>query len=272
MFTITVNSAPEAGLDGEATLCSFEGNTLDLNTLLSGHDAGGTWSEVTGSGQFSALGVFDATDLPSGVYVFKYTVAGTTPCAADEANFEVTLVDLPVANFSFTPGSVFTDDPEVTFTNSSSFSTHYEWTFGDGSPISTEENPVHVFPGIAGIYEIQLLAMNDLGCADSLKAYLKVKENVLFFIPNTFTPDGDAFNETFKPVFQAGYDPYDFHMTIYNRYGEIVFETYDASSGWNGTYGSQGMANEGVYTWQIEFKELNTDRRQQHSGHITILK
>lgn len=271
-FTITINKAPNAGLDGMAELCSAKGVTIDLNTLLSGHDGGGTWSEITGSGQFSAMGIFKADNLPAGVYRFKYRVAGIAPCAADEAIFEVVLVDLPVANFIATPVSVFTDDTEVSFTNTSLNSTHYAWNFGDGSLENFLENPIHELPAVAGTYGVKLRAMNDLGCADSVTILVYVKENVLFYIPNSFTPDGDVFNETFKPVFVAGYDPYDFHLKIYNRYGEIVFESYDASAGWDGTYGAKGLVIQGVYTWLIEFKELNTDRRQQHSGHITVLK
>ena len=86
------------------------------------------------------------------------------------------------------------------------------------------------------------------------------------------TPDGDLFNETFQPVFTAGYDKYDYHLTIFNRWGEIVFESYDADKGWNGAYGDGGLVQDGVYIWQIEFAETMSDKLHVHRGHVTVLK
>ncbi len=107
----------------------------------------------------------------------------------------------------------------------------YVWDFGDGTPTSELEDPIHNYPAVAGIHDITLMATNHLGCSDTIEAHIKVKEIVLFFIPNTFTPDGKAMNDKFKPVFEAGFDPYNFHMIVYNRYVEIVYESYDASAG-----------------------------------------
>lgn len=263
-----------AGLDNSIETCSAPGNTVDLNTLLDGNDPGGVWEEITSTdGAFNAVtGVLDVSDLDLGTYVYHYVSAVSGPCESDIAIFTVIVGPGPTASFTFSPGSVFTDDTEVTFTNTSSGATSYEWDFGDGSPFSTEENPIHTYPAVAGIYEITLSVENELGCTDNLSAFIKVKDIVIFYIPNTFTPDGDAANDVFRPVFEAGFDPYNFHMTIYNRYGEIVFESYDATAAWDGTYGNQGLVDEGIYTWSIEFKELDNDRIQQHKGHVTVLK
>ena len=91
-------------------------------------------------------------------------------------------------------------------------------------------------------------------------------------MPNTFTPDGDDYNDEFKPIMTAGYDIYDYHLTIFNRWGEIVFESYNAAYGWDGTYGGQGIVEDGTYVWQIEFGETMSDKRHKHRGHVTILK
>ena len=97
------------------------------------------------------------------------------------------------------------------------------------------------------------------------------KDDVLFYVPNAFTPDNDDFNPTFQPVFTAGYDPYDFELLIYNRWGEVIFESHDASVGWDGTYGGKLVA-QGTYTWKIEFKTLYTDERISVDGHVNLLK
>ena len=61
-------------------------------------------------------------------------------------------------------------------------------------------------------------------------------------------------------------------MTVFNRWGEIMFESHNALNGWNGTYGDQGLVDEGVFIWQLEFKETMSDKRHTHRGHVTVLK
>ena len=65
---------------------------------------------------------------------------------------------------------------------------------------------------------------------------------------------------------------YDYHFTIFNRWGEIVWESYNPAYGWNGTYGNQGLVEDGVYIWQLEFGETMSDKKHRHRGHVTILK
>lgn len=273
-ITIEVFAPLTAGADGSIEVCSAPGVSVDLNDLLDGNDAGGSWTEITFTdGDFNpGTGVLDVSDLDLGYYVFNYVSLPSGPCDPDVAVFTVTVGPGPMANFVFSPGSVFTDDTEVTFTNTSTDASIYTWNFGDGTPTSAVEDPIHSYPAIAGVYDITLVATNDLGCSDTIETHIKVKDIVLFYIPNTFTPDGNAMNDKFRPVFESGFDPYNFHMVVYNRFGEIVYESYDANAGWDGSYGNQGIIQDGVYTWSIEFKELDNDRIQQHKGHVTIIK
>jgi trimeric autotransporter adhesin len=89
--TFTVNSQVTAGNDNLTNpICNTSGSTIDLNTLLSGNNATGTWAETTASGQFNTTtGVFNASGLTAGTYNFTYTVAGSAPCPNDVANFSV---------------------------------------------------------------------------------------------------------------------------------------------------------------------------------------
>ena len=90
---------------------------------------------------------------------------------------------------------------------------------------------------------------------------------------NSFTPDEDNFNPIFKPVFTAGYDPYNFSMYIYNRWGQLVFESHDPQVGWDGKYGKDGVVVvESVYTWKIDYKLKGIDKRQFVTGHVNLLK
>ena len=83
---------------------------------------------------------------------------------------------------------------------------------------------------------------------------------------------GNSVNKEFKPTLCEGLDIYDYHMTIYNRWGEIVFETYHFDQGWKGDYSDRGIVEEGIYIWQAEFGEVGSDKRYQLQGHITLLK
>ncbi|MCG8577317.1 MAG: PKD domain-containing protein [Flavobacteriales bacterium] len=185
----------------------------------------------------------------------------------------VAVMPTPVAEFSFSPQVITIEDPRVFFTNNSQMASTYSWDFGDGSPISSEIDPENTYPEVPGQYLVELDAYSEGGiCHDSTTQLVIVEDVIIFYVPNVFTPDGDEFNETFQPKFLSGYDPYDFHMTIYNRWGEIIFETYNASYGWNGTYGDRGLVDDGTYIWDIEFKETMSDKSHRHRGHVTILK
>jgi gliding motility-associated-like protein len=96
---------------------------------------------------------------------------------------------------------------------------------------------------------------------------------VVYWVPNTFTPDGDQHNQSFKPVFFSGYDPYEFAMYIFDRWGELVYETRNVKFGWDGSTGRSGKkAPDGVYTWKIVFKTLNNDEKIMEMGHVTLLR
>jgi gliding motility-associated-like protein len=93
----------------------------------------------------------------------------------------------------------------------------------------------------------------------------------LIYIPNTFTPDGNEYNHVWLPVFTSGFDPADFHLTIYNRWGELVFESYNSTSSWDGTYNST-MCQDGIYTWIIKYGDKNTDKETVIKGNITLIR
>ncbi|MCO5259412.1 MAG: gliding motility-associated C-terminal domain-containing protein [Crocinitomicaceae bacterium] len=150
----------------------------------------------------------------------------------------------------------------------------YKWTFDDDTAPSYEFSPVHQFPNeSSGVYTIQLIASNSYGCADTTTRQIKMADDLLFFIPNTFTPDGDQHNNVFQPVFSHGFDPYDYTLYIFNRWGEIVFESHDATIGWDGSYGVGGqLCPDGTYTWKIEVKTTANDERKMFTGHVNIIR
>jgi len=186
----------------------------------------------------------------------------------------ITIDQTPSAEFRASSIELSTLDTEVQFFNQSILANSYNWSFGDESSSSTVTNPSHFYPSDSeGSYDVQLIAYSLNGCTDTAFLTINVIDELVYFIPNTFTPDGDEFNQNFRPIFVSGYDPYDFNMTIFNRWGEQVFETNDVLVGWDGAYLSHGgLVQEGVYTWRIEFKASMNDERIILHGHVNILK
>ncbi len=240
----------------------------DCNGALVGEAQGGTppynflWS---GNG-FDQQGA-QQSDLCPGNYTL--TVVDDNNCTA---TFPI-VVNQPaevIANFD-TEGNEWTIlDPTVNFINLSDEATNYDWSFGDGSS-SGDVNSEHNYGENAGEYLVTLIAGNDFGCEDTVRRIITIANEILFYIPNTFTPDGNAFNETFKVEFFAGYEPEDYSFLIFNRWGQLIFEAESPDEEWDGTH--EGMpVQDGTYIWKLEYRETITDERYIHTGHINIIR
>ena len=210
-----------------------------------------------------------------GLYDVTLATTSNTGCTSTITYTDYIYVeDEPLAAFTPSQTELSTLLTDVDFDNNSIGATSYEWDFGDNSGMSSEENPTHTFPvDQSGTYTVTLTAYSDLGCSDMITATIVVNEQLIYYVPNSFTPDGDDFNETFRPVFTEGYDPFDFQLLIFNRWGEIIWESYDASVGWDGTYGQNGNpVQDGTYTWKIEFKTTQSDERRTIVGHVNLIR
>ena len=206
----------------------------------------------------------------------NYSVSLTTTlngCASSTtiANL-ITVENYPIA--SFEPSSqVFTEpNQELYFLNTSVGANSYIWDFGDGAT-STEVGPSHVFQAENEGVDVVLYAFSNLGCSDSTSFYLEFDPGQVYYIPNSFTPDGDQFNQTFLPIFTSGIDPYNYKMLIYNRWGEVIFESHNALVGWDGSYGPDALqAPTGIYTYRILYKISDLDERKVLTGHVNLLR
>jgi gliding motility-associated-like protein len=248
--------------------------TVQLTNTTSGA-TNCTWNISDGS-MFTGCGSISTTFTQAGCYDVTLTtsVGGCTST--------VTLADLicvdanPQASFIISNDELSELNMLAEFINTSVGASTYLWDFGD-STTSTTENPQHDYTGnpIAN-YTVMLIATSDLGCVDTAYQTIQLTEELIFYVPNAFTPDGDEYNNLFKPVFYSGFDPYDFSLLVFNRWGEVIFESNDATIGWDGSYGANdtnnGIAQNGTYTWKIEFKSSVTDERKIVLGHVNLLR
>jgi gliding motility-associated-like protein len=177
----------------------------------------------------------------------------------------------PIAEFSFLPGVFGNPTESIYFQNGTVGASTYSWDFGDGSN-SNLSDPTHIFSNTFGGYSVTLYAYSNSGCVDSVTNPIAYEEGLIYYIPNTFTPDQDEFNQTWKPIFTSGFDPYFYELSIYNRWGEIIWVSNNVNVGWDGSYGESYHCQEGIYTWKINFKIKGLDDRRLITGTLNLLK
>jgi len=221
----------------------------------------------------SGCGTVGHTFVQTGCHDVTLTVTSGAGCVNSLTAFDLICIENdPIASFIPSTNSISEYDTDINFMNTTVGAVAYDWDFGDNTATSNDVDPMHDYEGVPfGSYTVTLIAYSTLGCVDTTTAIIQMKEDLIFYIPNTFTPDGDMYNQTFQPIFTSGFDPYDFDMFIYNRWGEVLFESHNAEIGWDGTYGGE-LVQEGVYSWKIEFKTSSSDERRMVVGHLNILK
>ena len=106
--------------------------------------------------------------------------------------------------------------------------------------------------------------VNDLNQSEFL-------DSPVFYVPNAFTPNDSNSNDTFQPILATGVNLDEYRLLVYNRWQEIIFESFDHNHAWDGTYQDQ-VVEVGVYFWTIEFKESKSSQRKTIGGQFSILR
>jgi gliding motility-associated-like protein len=271
-MTLQVIPIPAVSFSPDLTLGCSPFTVNFTNTTLNSVNC--SWDMGNGN-QLIGCGTVSNTFIQAGCYDVTLTVTFATGCTASLTTPNSVCVEPnPIASFVATPSILNEYDSQATFNNTSVGGSTYEWNFGDDTAASFEIDPTHDYAQAGlGNFLVTLIAYSPLGCIDSVQSVIQIKEDLLFYIPNTFTPDEDQFNQWFQPIFTSGFDPYDYTMLIYNRWGEIIFETHNTEIGWNGTYGiNRGLVQDGTYNWKVEFKTTDSDERVMKLGHVNIVR
>ncbi len=156
-------------------------------------------------------------------------------------SIQVSLEIKPSANFNFT-----VNERDILLTNLSQDYDNLTWSFGDGQ-LSTTSEPNHSYSS-EGEYIVTLTAINNNGCKDSLSKTVEITDELIFFLPNAFSPNNDG-NNDFLKVHGRGFE--NFSLKIFNRWGQVVHKSEDPLSSWDGSFNGQDLNSE-VYTYYIE--------------------
>jgi len=209
------------------------------------------------------------TYVEVGTYDVSLQVTSASGCTSDTTI--VAMIDVaspPDASFSANPMNTTLIAPTITFTDQSEGNiTGWEWTFGDGFGADVQ-NPAHTFLD-TGFFNVTLIVTSAEGCMDIARRSVKVGPDFMFYIPNSFTPDGDGLNDNFRP-YGEGIRWDTFEMFVFNRWGQQIFYTNDIDNSWDGTIkGNEPVL--GVYAYLIHITDDN-GRKLAFRGNITLLR
>lgn len=180
--------------------------------------------------------------------------------------------EVPFADFILSPEKITTVDPIAKFTNTSFGAQSYVWDF-NGLGTRTEISPSFEFPNEdPTTFTVCLEAENEFGCLDTSCKFLPLQNIYIFYAPTAITPDNDGINDGFRPII-LGFEESTYTLRIYNRWGEMIFETHDVNESWRGnSNGGDYYVPEGVYTWRVEVKEKIIANFEVFQGHITVIR
>ena len=206
---------------------------------------------------------------PEVTTVYTMTGHGANDCDATPLKKTVTVVPLPEPRVEVTPGYVDTDNPKVTLRDASRNGVHSEWEFDDGG-VATGREVTHTFEGAIGkdSARVVLTTLNELGCPVEYPFAVPVTLFTAWF-PNVFTPGSQDGNSRFRLFTVNDYEY--FHIYIYNRRGELVYESDDPRFQWDGTHDGEDLP-QGTYVYTCRFRKPGTTTLSQFKGAITLLR
>ncbi len=271
-ITIDVYSSPTAAFTRDSACATETIHFTDYSYITnSGTSIIDQWTWDFGDGSSIVYDVNPTYEYPNGgIFVASLVVTTNFGCS-DTIVDTVNIFPKPKAQFIMDPDSATILNPVISFTDESIGGgiNQWNWSFGDNDS-SLIQHPVHEYVD-TGTYNILLIVKDTNNCLDIASENLIILPDYIFFIPNTFTPNNDGFNEDFLPrargVNQLGYS-----FSIFNRWGDLIWETTNYQVPWDGTANkSKEMVQTDVYVWMIISKDM-TGKSHLYTGHISLIR
>ena len=267
---LIVNPLPVAN-SATASLCDDgAGQAIFDLTLLDAMVNGGLGNTVSWFSDPSTIDTITSPSAFASASTAVYALVSDGICA-NSISVALTLNSLPVVDFSYTPNPVSLLNSEIEFNNESYSSVYIDsnyWNF-DGLANSSEIDPVYTFPEDTGSYSVSLTVKDQNGCIDSTVSTIFIKGDFGIYVPGAFTPDDDGVNDLFYPQ-GFGIDAEDYSFYIFNRWGELLFETHSTIGSWDGKFKGENVQN-GVYVWKVVFKDLDGVEKK-YNGRVHLMR
>ncbi|MBN4051539.1 PKD domain-containing protein, partial [bacterium AH-315-M05] len=267
-MSISVIPSPVAGFTSVDTLVCTETNVQFTDTSSGAifwywdFGDGGTSTDTNPSYIYNYPGIYTVSLIVKNQFGCSDTLTSDSM---------ITVVPNPIPGFTADPQFTTILNPSIIFTDESTDSIiSWSWDFGDNST-STEQNLSHTYMD-TGSYTVQLVVVDENGCNDSVSIIVRINPDYSFFIPTAFTPDNnDNKNDEFFPK-GVGINENDFHMYIYTRWGELIFETDDIDKHWDGkAFYSNELVQTDIYVWKIFTKDM-LGQKHEYVGHVTLIR
>ncbi len=211
------------------------------------------------------------TYLEPGIFSVSVDIVSPLGCEAARGFPDlIRVLESPEADFICDPMEANIFDKTINFTDRSINARGWQWDFG-GAGSSFVQNPTFTFPD-TGQYRVLLTSFHPTtNCPDTISKVIDVIPTVEFHFPNAFTPNNDSSNDLFLGNgFFGGLN--DFEINIYNRWGQLVYESSDPREGWNGMeFNSGPLSPQGVYVYKVSYREPR-GARVNRDGHLTLLR
>ncbi|MES2397091.1 MAG: PKD domain-containing protein [Bacteroidota bacterium] len=246
----------------------------NLSTILTGTNASRLWNlgdgSLTSNTQDANHCYINNSVYSPLTFDITLTVTSDSGCVTTvtKSNY-ITVNPNPNAVFTVDPTTTTIIDPIISIKDLSIGTDNWNWDFGDGSTPLTTSLPVPHTYSDTGTYLITLITSTQYGCADTSYKTIIIDPEFVFYIPNSFSPDGDGMNDTFmgKGLFIK-----EFKMTIFDRWGNSIFISDDISKSWNGKANrGPDTALQDVYIYVIEIKDFK-NKNHSYKGIVTLVK
>jgi gliding motility-associated-like protein len=269
--SITYKLIPDAGFVVDTAKGCYP-----LTVQFTNYSVGGTvYNWDFGDGQLSGERNPKHVYTQPGEYIAVLTVPG--PDGQDDVfSQRIVVYEHPTAEFNVAPNTVYVPGDAVRCYNLSAGGRSYLWDFGDGAT-SVEVSPLHDYTK-EGVYDVSLLVTNQFGCTDEFTIYnaVSVLQQGFIVFPNAFAPRPEvsnggenvsAANQVFKPKYK---DVDVYHIQIFDRWGQLIYESDDISQGWDGMYKNQ-MSAQDVYVYKAWGKFIS-GKEFRVTGNVLLVR
>jgi gliding motility-associated-like protein len=264
--SITVFQKPEANYETESAVSCELQPVHFVNKSKGPPPLDHTWSfgdEIKPNKELSPYHIYKKV----GTYATQLIVSTTKGCK-DTFELPTTLIvnQLPTAGFDIDPKDTSVFYSNIMLLDSSKNKTDCNVFWGDGS-LSSDCKTGHTYTA-PGTYQVMQIVENK-GCFDTAYASVIVRPEFVFWLPNAFTPGrADGLNDVFRPTL---YGVHDYRFLIFDRWGQLIFETSNPEEGWSG-YSRHRLCQQDVYVYKITFKDDVNLKGHQYIGHFTLVQ
>ncbi|HXB41664.1 MAG TPA: PKD domain-containing protein [Bacteroidia bacterium] len=285
---ITVDPPPQAAFTGDTlTGCPVHSvKFTDNSTCTAGTIVNWLWdfgNGISSVSQFPTNIFYNNTSATVNAnYIVTLTIVNSKGCTSKVVkNNYITVYPHPQPGFYFASddgSQIDVLNNNVHFYSTATGATIYDWYLGDifANPFSTNystvTNPVHQYANSEPYtYYVTQVVKNQYGCKDSVTEPIPVRPVYTFYIPNSFSPNGDGVNEGFKGS-GYGVDNTTFKMYIFDRWGNQIFTSNDIDKAWDGRINNKGdVVLEDIYVWKVNFADIMGLKHEYH-GIVSVVK